>query len=139
MTTPLTLSPLERDALYQSIVAQLTGIDYIYTAIEKQEFETADKLSREFSDLLRLIQDLGWGDRGTQAVLTAPPDVLHRALSLLREKAETEDREEAAEREELAARGERNQIVRKVCARQIAGLQVGKGTERRAERVTEGT
>jgi len=124
MTKTFILSPNERDALYFMILAQMTGIDYVYTAIEKQEFEIADKLSREFSDLLRLIQDLGWGDSGTEEVaLTAPPDVLYRALSLLKEKAETEAGDEAVEREELAAQGRRNQTVREVCAREIAALE----------------
>jgi hypothetical protein len=126
MTTLPTLSPAERDALYYGILIRLTGINDVYGAIERGDFVAADRLSGEFSALLRVVQDLGWGNEGTEVVLTAPPDVVKRALGVLKERAENEDREEAEERKELAARAEGNRILREACARQIAALEGGK-------------
>ncbi len=122
MTKPLILNADERNALYRTIVARLSGIDYVYTAIEAEDWETADSLSREFSDLLRLIQDLGWGDDGTQAVLSTPPDVLYRALSGLKERAEIERREEKEEQDILSRRLDRVELVREVCEQQLATI-----------------
>jgi hypothetical protein len=122
MTTPQILTPDERDALYRNVIVRLTGINDVYIAIEAEDWDLAERLSREFSDLLRLAQDLGWGDERREAELTAPPNVLRGALSRLRERAETVEREEAAERKELAAQGKRNELLRDVCSRQLAGL-----------------
>lgn len=127
MTTPPTLNPSERDALYGSIIVRLTGISDIYTAIEAEDWDEAERLSREFSDLLRLVQDLGWGDESREAVLTAPPEVLRGALSRLQERAHTVESEEAAEREELAMQEKRTQLLRDVCAQQLAGLGTSDG------------
>ena len=122
MTAPPTLNSSERDVLYWSIIVRLTGINDVYTAIEAEDWDMVDRLSREFSDLLRLAQDLGWGDESREAVLTAPPEVLRGALSRLRERAETVESEEAAEREELAKQEKRTQFLRDVCGRHLAGL-----------------
>ncbi|MDX6633909.1 MAG: hypothetical protein QOF06_112 [Solirubrobacterales bacterium] len=61
MTTPQILTPDERDALYRSLIVRLTGINDVYIAIEAEDWDLAERLSREFSDLLRLAQDLGLG------------------------------------------------------------------------------
>jgi hypothetical protein len=122
MTTPLTLTPSERDILYQSLLVRLTGINDIYTAIEDENWDVAGRLSCEFSDLLRLAQDLGWGSESREATLTAPPEVLRGALSRLRERAKTAENEELAEREELAAQGHQNQLLQDICTRHLSGL-----------------
>lgn len=129
MTNLPPLSPAERDALYHGILVRLTGINDVYTAIERGDFVAAERLGGEFSALLRVVQDLGWGNEGSEAVLTAPPDVVERALTVLKERAESEEREEAEEREELSAREEGNRILREVCARQIAALKGGEKGE----------
>lgn len=122
MTTPQILTPDERDALYRNLIVRLTGINDVYIAIEAENWDLAERLSREFSDLLRLAQDLGWGEESRETVLTAPPEVLRGALSRLQERAKTAERDEAAEREELAAQGHQNQLLQDVCSRQLAGL-----------------
>lgn len=129
MTTSPYLTAGERNALYSTIVARITGIDYVYTAIENEEFEKAGQLSCEFADLLRLILDLGWGDEGKGVVLTTPDDALYRALKRLEAGVEEVEQEEAAERESLAALRAQNRIVRKVCAQQIERLKACGNTE----------
>jgi hypothetical protein len=124
MTTPPPhISAEERDALYALIVSRLTGLPDVLLAIEAEDWVASERLSVEFAAYLRLLQDLGWGDEGTGAVLTTPPDLLRRALLQLKECAEMEDRGEAEERKELAEHENRNQLVRKVCAQHLADLE----------------
>lgn len=58
MSTPPKLSRRERDALYRCIVVRLTAITDVYMAIDTEDWELADRLTREFADLFRLFQDL---------------------------------------------------------------------------------
>jgi hypothetical protein len=123
MSTLPTISPQERDALYQLILTRLTGINDVYQAIEAEDFDAADRLSSEFADYLRLLhEDLGWGQRNEAIELKTPPDVLRRALSRLRERAEIEDREELEERDELAKQALRNQLIREACSHLLEEL-----------------
>ncbi|HEV2789892.1 MAG TPA: hypothetical protein VGV69_01165 [Solirubrobacterales bacterium] len=93
MPTSITISAEERDLLYGRIVIRLTGIDDVYRAVEGGDWEAAQRLGQEFSDLLRLVcADLGWGETAPEALtLTTPADVLHRAATSLRDWA-AEDR-----------------------------------------------
>ncbi len=126
MRTPPTISASARDALYQLIVVRLTGIRDVDTAIEDEDFEAADRLSSEFSDYLRLLHDdLGWGDHGETVELKTPPDVLERALSRLRERAEDEHRQEAKERDELTEHARENELVRETCSQLLQVLNGG--------------
>ncbi|HKH64238.1 MAG TPA: hypothetical protein VKA35_02125 [Solirubrobacterales bacterium] len=121
MTTPPPhLNSDERNALYKSIVVRLSGIGDVLIAIEKEDWAAADRLAMEFSALLQLVVDLGWGDEGTGAVLSTPRPVLQRALTVLNKQAE--DTEESEMRAELAAQAEHNQLVRQVCVRRLADL-----------------
>ena len=56
------ISPQQRDLLYLSITARLTGINDVYGEYQQGNVEAA-RLSQEFSDDLRVLHDdLGWGD-----------------------------------------------------------------------------
>lgn len=126
MSTPLSITASERDALYRLIVPRLTGIGDVYTAIEAEDFDAADRLSSEFADYLRLLhEDLRWGACGDRVELKTPPDVLQRALSRLKERAELEHQEEAEEREELAEHAHQNQLVRDICSQLLRVLNGG--------------
>jgi len=84
----ITLSAQERDELYHRIVIRLTGIDDVYTAVEEEDWTTAQRLGEEFSDLLRLVcSDLGWGDEAQKDSfpLRTPPEILRPAIENLRE------------------------------------------------------
>jgi len=123
MTPSPILNPTERDALYRSILVRLTGIDDVLTVIGRGDFEDADRVCREFSALLRLLPELGWGDEGSEVVLTTPPDVLYCALVPLKKRAESQLREDVEERDEIDARRRSNQTVLDICVKQMAELE----------------
>jgi len=96
----ITLSGRQRDLLYDVVADRLTGIDDVWRAADEGEWERAQRLGREFSDLLRLVvDDLGWGRGREEAVdLTSPPDVLQRAIEAVRREAVVEDSEQREQR-----------------------------------------
>lgn len=85
----ITISREERDALYHRIIVRMSGINDVYRAIEEEDWEAAQRLGQEFSDLLRLIcEDLEWGEgEGEEFKLNTPPDVLLRAAAALGREA----------------------------------------------------
>lgn len=99
----------QRNALYEEIYVRLSGIDAVFRAAEQKDFEGAQSLGREFSEVLQMVlDDLGWGESThvQDVVLTTSPDVLRRVLDRLRRSAadqlETEEKrtEEAREGED---------------------------------------
>src|SRR4051794_30514999 len=100
-----TITAEQRDVLYQHILVRLTGIGDINLAIDKNDFEEANRLSDEFADYLRLLHDdLGWGETTGAAIeLKSPAEVVRRALIQVRGRAEVEDGLEAEESAELEA------------------------------------
>lgn len=125
MSGPITISAEERDLLYHRILIHLSGIDRVWGAVEADNFEEADRLSRQFSDELQLIlNDLGWGEgRGEGPVeLTSSPDVVRRTALFLRDLARAEDADERVEREEMKAAEAENRRVRELCDRLLAAL-----------------
>lgn len=121
---PSTITAEQRDVLYQHILVRLTGIGDINLAIDKNDFEEANRLCDEFADYLRLLHDdLGWGEATRAAIeLKAPAEVVRRALIQVRERAEVEDRLEAEESAELEASRRRNRLVRETCSQVLAEL-----------------
>lgn len=115
----ITISGEERDTLYQQILIRLTGIDAVYGAVEEKDWETAQRLGKEFSDLLRFVcDDLGWGEQEPRPVsLTAPPDVLRRAAGLLRDTAAFEREHYERKRDEAAEDAARTQQLQETCER----------------------
>jgi hypothetical protein len=113
----VTISGEQRDALYAELLALLSGIDDVWLAIERGDFERADRLAREFSNYLRLIfEGLGWGDHNPASVeLTMPPDVLRQTLSRLREQATKRYEQERPEQEAFRAQWEYSALVRSTC------------------------
>lgn len=126
----IAITATQRDALYDEVLTHLSGIDGLWLAIEREDFATADRLGREFSDDLTLVlEDLGWGDQSTdasQAVeLTTQTDVLRRVLPQLRARAarhvDTED--EAIKR--LRKERSRAQLVMDTCDEVLAAVGEG--------------
>lgn len=71
----LTIIRTERDALYHSLVIDLSAIGDIHTSLQHDDTDAAIRLWRRFDAELRLLDDLGW-DREQQArhfELTMPP------------------------------------------------------------------
>jgi hypothetical protein len=111
----ITIGSEERDALYTRILVRLSGIDTVFRSVQLEDWEDAQQLGREFSDLLRLVcDDLGWGERDEESYsLQTPPDVLARAAEALRGLA-------AVDREHYERQGE----VIEAMLRDVTSLQL---------------
>lgn len=119
MTGKIQISGEQRDLLYESLFVHLSGIDAVWLAASQQDFETADRLGRDFSEELRLvIDDLGWGEHrgGDEPVeLTTSPAVIRRVVERVRTMADTEDAEQQKDRAELQEAERRTQLLRSTC------------------------
>jgi hypothetical protein len=113
----LTITAEQRDALYDNILDRLSAIGDVWTAASKEDYEAADRLGREFSDSLMLVLgDLGWGEgTGEPVELTAPPDVLRRAFTRLRDLASSHTASIEEEQQEAREMEERNRLVMEAC------------------------
>lgn len=118
------ITAAERDALYEEIFIRLSGIDYVWVAAEKGDYETAGRLGREFSDNLRLLlDDLGWGEGGGEPFeLKTPADVLRRVLTRLQGIAEHQQAQQEEERAEQRREEEQTQHLMDVCQRVLGEL-----------------
>jgi hypothetical protein len=119
-----TISAEERDALYEQVLLHLSGIEGVWFAIKAEDYATADRLGREYSDdLLVVLDGLGWGEHSAESItLRTQPAVLCRVLERLRRVA-TEQRSLAEEeRAEAEREADRNELLTTVCERVLAGL-----------------
>ena len=100
----ITITGRQREMLYAVLVDRLPGIDDVWLAVQSKDWDKAQQLGREFSDLLRLlVDDLGWGEGREEPVeLTTPPDVLQRAIQVLKRDALVEDHEQRQNRLKVA-------------------------------------
>ena len=86
----VTITAKVRDALYGEVVVRLTGIDAIYRVLQGGDYEKAQQLALEYSDLLIFVStDLGWGESSHvhPIELTTPLEVLRRAVGRLQAAA----------------------------------------------------
>ncbi len=118
------ITAAERDALFDQIYVRLSGIDDLWLAAQGGDWEAADRLAREYFDDLRLVlEDLGWGERGGEAVeLTTPPDVLRRVLTRMQGRADAQQEAEEDERAEGRQREEQRQRLMEACRRVLDEL-----------------
>ena len=122
--TTIEISAAHRDALYDQILIRLSGIGDVWLAVLAEDFDTASRLGREYSDDLRLLgDDLGWGEGHARSIeLTAPPDVLRRVFRRLRETAASQRQSEEPEWAEIRELQHRNLLVTEACETVLAGL-----------------
>jgi hypothetical protein len=89
--TTVTISSLQRDALYALLMAGFGELSDLERATMTDDLETCYRLGRRVTDALRLIVDggLGWGETTGQesATLALPPDDLRRILNEIRRGA----------------------------------------------------
>jgi hypothetical protein len=121
----LTITAAQRDALYDQILDRLSGIGDIEVAIEAKNYDSAERIGREYSDDLRLLlDDLGIGDGDGEPVeLTAPPELLRRVLPRLRRLAMNHTAGLEPAWAELGEIKERNRLVSEACETVLAGLE----------------
>jgi len=119
----------ERDALYDRIVVRLNGIDSVYRAVDEEDWETAQELGLEFSDLLRLVcEDLGWGEEGEENLsLKTPADVLARAAASLLTLATFDQEYHDAEAKLAEEKAKEAVFLREACERILDELKQGSG------------
>ncbi|HYJ22942.1 MAG TPA: hypothetical protein VEW07_13080 [Solirubrobacterales bacterium] len=112
-----TVTAAQRDALYDQILDRLSGIGDIEVAIQARDFENAERIGREYSDELRLLlDDLGLGDGSGEPVeLTAPPELLRRALPRLRSSALGHTAALEREAAEVGDLKDRNSLIAAAC------------------------
>lgn len=115
----------QRDALYDRILNRLSGIDDIWLAASSADYDTADRLGREYSDELRLVlDDLGWGDSPAvkELELTTDPVVLRRVFNRLRDSSVSERGAQATSWAESRVLEDRNRLVGEACATVLEAL-----------------
>jgi hypothetical protein len=116
------LTAKQRDALYRQVLAELTALDDLREAWEREDVEAAYRLGRRCSDCLRLVVDgLGWGEHASSesVELRIPPADLTRILSRLRDSAALQYETERADQEEFRANWDRAGLVRDTCVAKI--------------------
>jgi hypothetical protein len=79
-----TISGQQREAIYEFTIERLGRLADLPLVIKREDFGTAKRLAREFSQDFRLLEDLGWGtDSRREVALTMPPEELTDALRRL--------------------------------------------------------
>jgi|tagenome__1003787_1003787.scaffolds.fasta_scaffold20806280_2 hypothetical protein len=118
------ISAQERDALYDRIVLRLNGIGDVHTVVEHEDWEAAQRLGSEFSDLLRLVcTDLGWGsDSGGERTLSTPTDVLARAILAIARMASQDHEISEEERRQFELELGGAERLQGVCSRILGEL-----------------
>ena len=123
----------QRDAIYDLLLGRLTFLPDLFKAVEQEDFETARRLAREFTEDFRLLEDLGWGpDERPEVSLTIPAGNLPPILERLRAEAQgglSESAEERDSREAEEASRRRWRIVVGTASELLAELQ-GRGGKR---------
>jgi hypothetical protein len=121
----LTITPEQRDALYDQILDRLSGIGDVWIAVCSNNYDAAERLGREYSDELRLVMDDlgGFGDGSGQPFeLTTPPDVLRRVFSRLRDQAISHAASTERERSEANEMETRSHLVVEACRHVLTDL-----------------
>jgi hypothetical protein len=87
---PVTITRAHRDALYEELPTELTGLEDVYLALSNGDGELARDLWRRFDAELRLLDQLGWApvEPIEEFAIDLPRDVLIRAVGRLQERAE---------------------------------------------------
>lgn len=124
-----TITGEQREAIYEFLVEQLSRLTDLPLAIKSEDFDTAKRLAREFSQYFRLLDDLGWGADGRlEVALTMSPEELVEALRRLYADADgalggSPEEREAREAEEADRR--RDQLVLDTASDLLAELLAG--------------
>lgn len=115
----------QRDALYDLILTRLSGIEDIWQSAFRADYDTADRLAREYCDELRLVlDDLGWGDgpESGELELRTDPVVLRRVFSRLRDANAGERVAQATSWAESRGLEDSNRVVGEACASVLEAL-----------------
>lgn len=118
-----TITAAQRDAFYDQILDRLSGIGDIELAISAENYHEAQRLGREYSDDLRLLDALGFGEgSGDPVTLTTSPKVLLRTLPRLRDSADRLTASMEPQRAEVDELRERNSLISEACEALLPAL-----------------
>jgi hypothetical protein len=119
-----TITSDQQTVLYEEILACLTGVGDLLIAIERSEFDRAQRLADEFADYLRfLADDLGWGEEDAGTIeLKSPPAVLRRCMERLKQRAEVEEREISEQQAVMQEWEKRTGLIRLTCDQLLGDL-----------------
>jgi hypothetical protein len=125
-TTTITISREQRDPLHRLVTQHVSGIGDVDMKLSAGDFTTAERLGLEYSEDIRMLNDLGWDpeDERESFDLTLPSHDLMEALKRLRHDAE----DGLSEKEEQRAREEADEVkgyfesARNVCGELIDAL-----------------
>jgi hypothetical protein len=86
---PVTIRWADRVALHWLCWLKTAAIGDIFTALENGDVNQAQELRRDYRDVTRLLDDLGWKEDQTAEAfaITMEPDALLHAVMLLHERA----------------------------------------------------
>lgn len=81
----ITITRDQREALWERLIIDLTGIGDISLALHEEQWAKARALRMRFEADMRLLDDLGWArhDPGERFELTIPPDELKATIERL--------------------------------------------------------
>jgi hypothetical protein len=119
----------QRDALYEQIFDRMRAIDDVWMAASTGDYASADRLGREYRDVLSLVlDDLGWGDKADEGTirLTTSADALRRVFVRLEEGAIGERAQRTLDRTEIRQLGERDRLVGEARRGVLRSLGAGK-------------
>lgn len=119
------LSRAERDEIYAAVQGRLRLMGDLWIHVGQGDFANADRLAREFVDLLHLIPgELGWGGEGVTTELRLSEARLQRTFGYLREiTAEAQlahDLRVAEARARERASAKTTSLVLEVCERVLS-------------------
>jgi hypothetical protein len=119
-----TITSDQRTVLYEEILVCLTGVGDLLIAIERNEFDRAQRLADEFADYLRLlVDDLGWGEEDAGMIeLKSPPAVLRRSMERLKQRADAEEQEISEQRAVMQEWEKRTALLRLTCDQLLGDL-----------------
>jgi hypothetical protein len=81
----VTISAVQRNAIYDDVLHDLTGIGDIFICLQEGDVESAQRMRRAYEADLCLLDDLGWAvqDPRERFELTLAPSVLARVCCRL--------------------------------------------------------
>jgi hypothetical protein len=86
----ITITRAQRDALYEEVLTDLTGVGDIYHVLNGGHPDGARRMWRRFDAEFRLLDEIGWerDDGRERFVIDLPADVLVMVLGDLQQRAE---------------------------------------------------
>jgi hypothetical protein len=120
----ITLTAEQRNIIYGRLLLRLGGIDGIVYAANEKDFDRAERLGREFADLLVVLGDLGFGaGTGAEVEVTASAEVFRRVLERVHDGANTQADGEGIEIEDAQTARADTQIVLTTCESLLATVR----------------